>query len=247
MQRNVIAPVLLAVLLCGTMLMVGCPKSNSEPVFTSFTATPNDSVVIPNAVVTFKVAATDEDNDALTFTWSKSDGTMPGTYGDSVVWTAPSAAKVCTVSVTCSDGDAEVDTSKVVRVRAWLSWNIDGYTPDSTYLPNMGTTEIPFTWDIGDTLEPGAVVNSIMLTLEFDDSDTLELEIFSVYLVSPVGTEVLLYDGVEQTVLDLSMYDVYGFEGEAVTGTWKLKFVRNNPNGYNGVVQQSDLDIEYNY
>jgi len=247
MQRNVIAPVLLALLLCGMMLMVGCTKKNSEPVFTSFTATPNDSVLIPKAVVTFKVAATDEDSDTLTFTWSKSDGSMPGTYGDSAVWTAPNAAKVCTVSVKCSDGEAEVDTSKVVRVRAWLSGNIDGYTPDSTYLPNVGTTEIPFTWDASDTLKPGAVVDSMMITLGFDNSDTLELEQFNVYLVSPTGKEVLLYDGIEQTVLDLSMYDVTGFADEAVTGTWKLKFVRNNPSGYNGAVGSCDLDMTYKY
>jgi hypothetical protein len=247
MQRNVIAPVLLALLLCGMMLMVGCPKKNSEPVFSSFTATPNDSVLMPTTVVTFKVAATDEDDDSLTFTWSKSAGTMPVTCGDSAVWTAPNAAKVCTVSVKCSDGVAEVDTNKIVRVRAWMKWSFDEYTPDSTYLPNMGTTEVPFTWDASDTLKPGAIVDSMMISLSFDNSDTLELEEFQVYLVSPAGTEVLLYDGIEQTVLDLSMYDVHGFEGEAVTGTWKLKFVRNNPSGYNGVVEECYLDIEYSY
>jgi hypothetical protein len=229
------------------MLMVGCPKKNTAPVFSSFTATPNDSVVMPMTVVTFKVAATDVDNNTLTFTWSKSAGTMPQTYGDSAVWTAPSAPAVCTVSVKCSDGTAEVDTSKVVRVRAWLSGDIDGLTPDSTYLPNVGTTEIPFTWDLDEALPPGAVVDSMMITLDFDDSDTLEIEDFNVYLVSPAGTEVLLYDGVELTVLDLSMYDVDGFAGEAVTGTWKLKFVRNNPSGYNGAVEQCDLDINYKY
>jgi hypothetical protein len=237
----------LALLLCGMMLTVGCTKKNSEPVFSSFTATPNDSVLMPTTVVTFKVAATDADNDTLTFTWSKSDGTMPVTYGDSAVWTAPNAAKVCTVSVKCSDGTADIDTSKVVRVRAWLPGNIDGLTPDSTPLPNVGTTEIPFTWDVDDPLPPGAVVDSMMITLDFDDSDTLEMEQFDVYLVSPAGTEVLLYDGVEQTTLDLSMYDVTGFAGEIVTGTWKLKFVRNNPDGYNGAVEQCDLDIYYSY
>jgi hypothetical protein len=111
----------------------------------------------------------------------------------------------------------------------------------------VGTTEIPFTWDVDDPLPPGAVVDSMMIGLDFDDSDTLEIEDFNVYLVSPAGTEVLLYDGVELTVLDLSMYDVDGFAGEAVTGTWKLKFVRNNPSGYNGAVEQCDLDINYKY
>ena len=86
-----------------------------------------------------------------------------------------------------------------------------------------------------------------MITLGFDNSDTLELEQFQLYLVSPTGTEVLLYDGVDQTVLDLSMYDVTGFAGEAVTGTWKLKFVRDNQSGYNGAVEQCDLDIYYSY
>jgi hypothetical protein len=248
MQRNVVAPVLLAVLLCGTMLMVGCPKKNTAPVFSSFTATPNDSVLMPTAVVTFKVAATDEDGDTtLTFTWSKSDGTISANSGDSVVWTAPNAAKVCTVSVKCSDGEADMDTSKVVRVRAWLSGDLDGFTPDSTYLPNVGTTEIPFTWDVDDPFPPGAILDSMLLTLEFDDSDTLELEQFNLYLVSPAGTEILLYDGVDLTTLDLSQFAVVGFAGEAVTGTWKLKFVRNNPSGYNGAVGSCDLDMTYKY
>ncbi len=247
MQRKVIAPALLAVLLCGTMLMVGCPKKNTAPVFSSFTATPNDSVLMPTAVVTFKVAATDEDSDSLTFTWSKSAGTMPVTYGDSAVWTAPSAVGVCTVSVKCSDGEAEIDTSRVVRVRAWLSGDLDGLTPDSTYLPNVGTTEIPFTWDVDDPFPPGAIVDSMLLTMAFDDSDSLEMEQFYVYLVSPAGTELLLYDGVERTNLDLEQYTVPGFADEAVTGTWKLKFVRNNPSGRNGVVEECDLDVTYKY
>jgi hypothetical protein len=248
MKRNVLAPALLAVLLCGAMLTVGCSKKNTAPVFSSFTATPNDSVLMPGAVVTLKVAATDVDADSLTFTWSKSAGTMPVTYGDSAVWTAPNAAQVCTVSVKCSDGTVEIDTSKVVRVRAWQLGNVDGYTPDSTYLPNVGTTEISFTWDVlDDPLPPGAVVDTILLTLEFDDSDTLQLEQFTVHLISPAGTEILLYDGIDLTTLDLSQFQVVGFEGEAVTGTWKLRFVRNNPSGYNGSVEACDLDVYYKY
>ena len=247
MQRKVIAPALLAVLFCGTMLTVGCSKKNTAPVFSSFTATPSDSVLMPSSVVTLKVAATDEDNDSLTFTWSKSAGTMPVTYGDSAVWTAPNAAQVCTVSVKCSDGTADIDTSHVVRVRAWLSGDLDGFTPDSTYLPNVGTTEIPFTWDVDDPFPPGAKVDSMLLTMTFDDSDSLEMEQFNVYLVSPAGTEVLLYDGVELTTLDLEQYAVPGFAGEVVTGTWELKFVRNNPTGRNGVVESCDLDMTYKY
>jgi hypothetical protein len=247
MQRSVIAPLILAVLFCGMMLMVGCTQKNNEPVFSLFTATPNDSVLMPTAVVTFKVAATDEEADSLTFTWSKSAGSMPVTYGDTAVWTAPNAAAVCTVTVKCSDGNSTIDTSRIVRVRAWMKESFDEYTPDSTYLPNVGTTEIPFSWDASDTLKPNATLDSLLITLEFSNSDTLELEQFQVFLVSPAGTEVLLYDGVEQTVLDLSMYGVPGFTGEPVAGTWKLKFVRNNPSGYNGAVEQCDLDIEYSY
>jgi subtilisin-like proprotein convertase family protein len=73
------------------------------------------------------------------------------------------------------------------------------------------------------------------------------MEQFNVYLVSPAGTEVLLYDGVELTTLDLEQYAVPGFAGEVVTGTWELKFVRNNPTGRNGVVESCDLDMTYKY
>ena len=117
MLRNIIAPVLLAVLLCGTVLMVGCPGEGNELTFTAFTATPNDSVLAPTTAVTFTVDADNEDKDTISFTWSKSAGTLSATTGDSVVWTAPSAASVCTISVRATDDDGTADTSKVVRVQ----------------------------------------------------------------------------------------------------------------------------------
>jgi hypothetical protein len=227
--------------------MGGCPKKNSEPAFSAFTRSPADSVLVPASQVTFKVAATDEDGDALTFTWTFSAGTPTTASGDSVVWTAPSAAKTCTVSVKCSDGEAEIDTSMVVKVRDWMTGNISGMTADSTYLPNNATTEIPFTWDPSDTLKSGAIVKTVVLSIAVDEADSLEIEQFNVHLVSPKGTAVLVYDGVSLTELELSLEEVEGFAGEPVAGTWKLKFARTNPTGYNGVVEECDLDIDYKY
>ncbi len=247
MQRNVIAPVLVVLLLGGILLMGGCPKKNSEPVFFSFTRSPADTLLAPASKVTFKVAATDEDGDSLTFTWTFSAGTPTTASGDSVVWTAPSAATVCTAKVRCSDGEAEIDTSMVVRVRAWLTGSVAGTTPDSTYLPNNATTEIPFTWDPTEPIKPGAIVDKVTLSISVDEADSLEIEQFTVHLVSPRGTAVLVYDGISLTELELSLEDINGFAGEPVEGTWKLKFVRNNPQGYNGVVEECDLDVDYKY
>ncbi len=247
MQRNVIAPVLVVLLMCGILIMGGCGKKNSAPVFSSFTRSPADAELAPTSKVTFKVAATDDDGDALTFSWTFSAGTPTTATGDSVVWTAPNAAKSCTVTVKCSDGEEEIDTSMVVTVRAWKTGNVSGISPDSTYLPNTGTTEIPFTWDVSDTLKPGAIVDKVTLSISVDEADSLEIEEFTVHLVSPKGTAVLVYDGVSLTELELSLEEIDGFAGEPVAGTWKLKFVRNNPSGYNGVVEECDLDIDYKY
>jgi len=248
MQRKVVAPLLVALIVCVMVLVTGCSKKNHNPVLGAIAVTPADTVA-PGGDITLKVTATDEDNDSLTFTWTKTTaGTLSPTTGDSVVWTAPTAAATCTLTVVCADGADGADTAtKVVYARGWMTSSIDGFTPDSTYLPNTGTTEVPFTWDTSDTLKPGAIVDSIAITLGFDDPDTLALEQFDLYLVSPHGTEVLLYDGVDLNTLDLSQYGVTGFAGEAVTGTWKLKFVRNNSQGYNGVVEDCDLDVDYKY
>ena len=37
------------------------------------------------------------------------------------------------------------------------------------------------------------------------------------------------------------------FAGEPVAGDWKLVFVRNNPQGYNAIVESCELDIDYKY
>jgi len=245
--RSIAVFALTAVVGCGMVFLAGCGEKNEAPEITSLTATPNDSVVVPEAKVVFKVAATDADGDSLTFEWLASGGTITATQPESVVWTAPAAAQVCTVGVKCSDGDKTAEANKVIRARAWSHANASAFTPDSTYLPNMGTTEIPFTWDPSDSLRAGARVESLEITIDVDDADTLELENFLVYLVSPQGTQVLLYDGGELGALDLSLFDVYGFEGEPANGTWKLVFIRDNPQGYNGVVYDCDLDLLYQY
>jgi len=133
--------------------------------------------------------------------------------------------------------------SRAIGVRAWMAGKATAYTADSAYLPTTGITEIPFIWD--DTVSSGALVDSLEIALDFEDSDTLEFEDFTVRMVSPKGTQELLYDGGELGDLDLSLYDVYVSAGEPVAGTWKLVIERNNPQGYISSVNSCELDMDY--
>ncbi|MBN2538092.1 hypothetical protein JXB37_07450, partial [candidate division WOR-3 bacterium] len=195
MDPKRIAP-LLAVAAAGLVgLLFGCGELNHDPVITSLTATP-DTTVRPGAVIVLAVSATDVDDDSLAFSWSATAGTLSATTGESVEWTAPDSATAGTVTVACSDGQGGEDSAfKAVNSRAWLEFDMDGYTPDSTHLANPGLTEAEFTFELdGDPFPPGSVADSVFITTDFVP-DTLALEGFDVWVVSPTGTASLIYDG----------------------------------------------------
>ncbi|MEO0080450.1 MAG: proprotein convertase P-domain-containing protein, partial [candidate division WOR-3 bacterium] len=206
-------------------------------------ATPGDTVP-PTGFVVLRVSATDEDGDQLSFSWSASAGIVAPATGDSVVWTAPPAPVTATITVICSDGNNGADTAtKELVARTWFTGEVAGETPDSTYLPAPGTVLIPFTFDTA--IAAGAVVDSLFLTTKFEPAD-LETLNFNVYLVSPQGTEVLIYDGIELTTLEVSDLNVSGFTGEAAAGTWKLKVARPSV-GLEGYAEDCELEIYYHY
>jgi len=74
---------------------------NHPPVVNIITASP--TTVKTGGTVTITISATDEDNDALTYHYACSGGTISGT-GNTVTWFAPNTVGSYTVSVYVNDG-----------------------------------------------------------------------------------------------------------------------------------------------
>ncbi len=93
------------------------PYSNSAPFIATATASTNQ--VATNGTITFSVAATDPDNDTLTYSWTASAGTFSAEDTASTTWTAPSTAGSQTISISVSDGKgAMTGTSFAITVNA---------------------------------------------------------------------------------------------------------------------------------
>lgn len=250
MHLNRIGPLALAALVCCLVFMVGCPGKNHDPVLTDITATP-DQAVQPLGTVTLTATATDEDDDSLTLTWSLSPaaGALAPTTGDTVVWTAPDSAVSCTVKVVCDDGnDGTAEKTIVVSSRAWshAAEAIDGATVEDESLPNPGTKEIVFIMDTTTARFPtGARVDSAFVNTLFDPIE-LEAEQFKVYAVSPAGTQVLVYDGITLTDLEVTDFKLADAEGDPCQGNWKLKIERTTA-GVPGVAEECEIEIFYRY
>jgi hypothetical protein len=246
MNPKRIAPLLAAVVLLG--LVVGCGTQNHDPVITALTATP-DATVRPLETVVLAVTATDEDTDSLAFAWSATAGTLSATTGENVTWTAPDGAVTGTVTVACSDGRGGEDAaSKDVSSRAWLRYDMDGTTADSTYLPNPGTTEAVFVFELdSDPFPVGSIVDSVFLTTDFEPAAELQLEQFNVWVVSPSGTQRLIYDGYDLTELDVYDLRITVFAGEPAPGTWKLRITRERQGGVEGYADECILQVYYHY
>lgn len=76
------------------------PFQNNAPVITSLLA--STDTVVPGGTILFTVAANDPDGDPLTYAWSATGGSIPGTLA-SATWTAPSDPGVYTITVRVSD------------------------------------------------------------------------------------------------------------------------------------------------
>ena len=87
---------------------------NNPPVINSLTASATS--VQQGGTVNLSCSASDADGDALTYTWTKTGGTLSSTTGTSTVWTAPTTVGTYTVTVTVSDGEASVNQSKTITV-----------------------------------------------------------------------------------------------------------------------------------
>lgn len=220
-----------------------CPKRNHAPVFTSFNAVPADTVVPTGSLVTLTVAASDEDNDELAFTWSATDGTVSATTGDSVVWTAAESLRVCTLAVTCSNGKAETDSSRSIRVRAWHEGGVEMGMFTSTPVPANGTAVDTF--DLTDDFPAGSVITVAKVSVEFEP-DTLNGAYAQVWVTGASGDEVKIWDRrAEHLVIHEFILDE--FAGKTPKCTWYLKVTRDDPFGPDGIVKKFGLKVYYRF
>jgi hypothetical protein len=104
------------------LAIVGCggddspaPEQNHAPVVNSVTVSPNS--VAAGGMATVTVSASDPDGDALTYTYSVTQGGIVPN-GATATWTAPSASGAHSVTVTVSDGDLTAQGSGVLTVQA---------------------------------------------------------------------------------------------------------------------------------
>lgn len=97
-------PILLILLAVLSLSFTSCKKeaSNKAPSIASVVVNPGS--VNANGMVSVSVTATDPENDALTYAYTVTGGSITGT-GPSVTWTAPSTAGAHSVTVTVSDGN----------------------------------------------------------------------------------------------------------------------------------------------
>ena len=125
------------VVLCLTLALVACTKTNHAPQITQLSATP--SAVNVGGTSTLKVAATDADNDSLTYTWGSASGTLSATSGDSVVWTAPNVEGAYSVSVVADDGKASDVKVATIGVGTVPKMYVNGFAHYSESWPMLAT------------------------------------------------------------------------------------------------------------
>jgi hypothetical protein len=93
-------------LMVVVIILSGCrgtaPPINHSPTIYNFIANPSSIEI--NQDTTITCYATDQDEDALTYSWTKTGGTITGS-GSAITWTAPAVAGTYTITCTVSDGE----------------------------------------------------------------------------------------------------------------------------------------------
>ncbi len=88
-------------------------KENHPPHITGWNADPSSSVVF-DELVTITLTVTDEDGDALIYSWSSDCGTFNSVNQNQAVWRAPSQTASCTVSCTVEDNKGGEDSIDII-------------------------------------------------------------------------------------------------------------------------------------
>ena len=242
MNLRQIVPLFIAVAMFG--LIAGCSvDANHDPVITGITATPSGQVR-PNESVILQVAATDEDGDQLTFTWSATGGQLSAVSGDNVTWTAPASAQACIVSVVCSDGlEGHASADQPVDVRAWMTGYASAVHDDSVYVPNPGIVDLALEWE--EQVGSNALVDSAFVSNLELEPDSLEGDAFQIWAVTPTGSRILLWDRLsgQPELIDTR---IQGIAGQAANGTWKIS-VSREAKGLECCVDDAEVEVYYRY
>jgi len=114
---------ILALFITTLVIFSGCtpPPPNHPPIIISLTANPQSPIEVNQSTV-ITCLATDQDGDALTYTWTKTGGTITGS-GSTITWTAPAIVGTYTITCTVSDGELSTTQTLVITVIT-LSENI---------------------------------------------------------------------------------------------------------------------------
>ena len=106
---------ILALFITTLVIFSGCttPPINHPPTIISLTANPPSPIEVNQSTV-ITCFATDQDGDTLTYTWTKTGGTITGS-GSTINWTAPAIAGTYTITCTVSDGEL-IDIQSIIIV-----------------------------------------------------------------------------------------------------------------------------------
>lgn len=111
---------MITVLFIVSVIFSGCggivPSINYPPEISNLTANSDTIEAGHNTIITCYAA--DQDGDQLTYTWTKTEGTISGS-GSIVAWTAPATAGTYTITCSVSDGKSG-EGSKSISIQVFV-------------------------------------------------------------------------------------------------------------------------------
>jgi len=106
---------IVALFLAALVIFSGCagtaPPINHPPTIVSLTANPQSPIEVNQSTIIICLA-TDQDEDILTYNWTKTGGTITGS-GSTITWTAPALPGTYTITCTVSDSNGGQDSESV--------------------------------------------------------------------------------------------------------------------------------------
>jgi hypothetical protein len=147
--------ILLAVVLM--LVLTGCGTPTNEPPVIRGDVIVSPATVPVGGRATITVIATDPDGDNVVYYWEAKKGSVPaGAQGDTVVYIAPDAGGIDTVTVTVNDGQ-EIASRKVEI--AVVIGQTPTPSPAPTDIPTLSATDTP---PPTSTPSSGTIVDSVI-------------------------------------------------------------------------------------